>query len=215
MKSSASPIAVSSGFTVTARGRAAHGSDYETGIDAIQQMAPILERISQLEREIYPQQQHPLLGRPSVHASLIRGGSGLSTYPDRCELRIEHRTIPGQDGASILADWEGFLRDTAVAQKDDMVEVSLDFERPPLEVDPNEPIVKSLANVMTLQLGKKPTIGASFGWLDSALLVTAGIPTVILGPRGAGAHAAEEWVELESVYRCASILAETCAKWCA
>ena len=45
-------------------------------------------------------------------------------------------------------------------------------------------------------------------WTDGALFGAAGIPTVIFGPRGAGAHAAEEWVEVESLVRCAAVYAD-------
>ena len=202
-------------LTITTYGTAAHGSDYEQGVDAIQHLAPILEHIARLENEIYPKRRHPLLGRPSVHASLVNGGRGLSTYPDRCELRIEHRTLPGEDGAQLLTDWHAYLQELAHERDRFHAEVRLDFERPPLEIDPSEPIVGALASAFATRLGAKPPLSASFGWLDSALLVAAGIPTAIFGPCGAGAHAAEEWVELASVYRCSAVLAECCARWCA
>ena len=50
--------------------------------------------------------------------------------------------------------------------------------------------------------------------MDSAILADAGIETVVMGPCGAGAHAAEEWVDLESVHRFAEILVETAVSWC-
>lgn len=201
-------------ITLTIYGKAAHGSDYEQGVDAILHLAPILEHITKLETEIYPQRQHALLGRSSVHASLVRGGRGLSTYPDRCELRIEHRTLPGENGKQLIAEWQNFLHELAHEREDFQATVGLDIERPPLEIDPSEPIVRALASAYTTKLGGKPNMGASFGWLDSALLVAAGIPTAIYGPSGAGAHAAIEWVDLASVYRCAAALGECCANWC-
>jgi acetylornithine deacetylase len=50
--------------------------------------------------------------------------------------------------------------------------------------------------------------------MDAALLADAGIETVVIGPTGAGAHAAREWVELDSVERVAAILAETAVRFC-
>ena len=114
-------------LTITTYGTAAHGSDYEQGVDAIQHLAPILEHIARLENEIYPKRRHPLLGRSSVHASLVNGGRGLSTYPDRCELRIEHRTIPGEDGAQLLTDWHAYLQELAHERDRFHVEARLDF----------------------------------------------------------------------------------------
>ena len=201
-------------ITITTFGKAAHGSDYVNGLDAIQQMAPILERINYLEDEINPKRQHALLGRPSVHASQINGGLGLSTYPDRCVLQIEHRTLPGEEGDMILSEWQDFIQMQKRNRIDFNAEVILDFERPPLEIEPTEPIVKTVKSAYKYCYNSYANLGASFGWLDSAILVEAGIPTVIFGPKGFGAHAEIEWVDLESVNRCASVIAESCISWC-
>ena len=201
-------------ITITTFGKAAHGSDYVNGLDAIQQMAPILERIKYLEDEINPKYQHALLGRPSVHASQINGGLGLSTYPDHCVLQIEHRTLPGEEGNMILSEWQDFIQMQKRNRIDFDAEVILDFERPPLEIEPTEPIVNTVKSAYNHCFDSCANLGASFGWLDSAILVEAGIPTVIFGPKGFGAHAETEWVDLESVNRCAAVIAESCISWC-
>ncbi|MGN6810118.1 MAG: M20/M25/M40 family metallo-hydrolase, partial [Thermomicrobiales bacterium] len=64
-------------------------------------------------------------------------------------------------------------------------------------------------------LGRAPrVVGVPF-WADAAILAAAGIPTVIFGPGGAGAHAAEEWVSLAQTQQCADILVATSAEFCA
>jgi len=60
---------------IEVRGRAAHGSRYDVGIDAILESTPLLDELSRLEREVLPMRSHPLLGRPSLHVSTIEGGS--------------------------------------------------------------------------------------------------------------------------------------------
>jgi len=63
--------------------------------------------------------------------------------------------------------------------------------------------------------GRPPdAVGVPF-WADSALLASAGIPTVLFGPVGDGAHATEEWVDLDSTRRCADVLAAVAAEFCA
>ena len=82
---------------ITLRGRAAHGSRPDEGVDAIAAAGPgagPARRARRVARRVL----HPLLGRGSVHASLISGGTELATYPAACTLSIERRTLPGEDG---------------------------------------------------------------------------------------------------------------------
>ncbi|MGH2670108.1 MAG: M20/M25/M40 family metallo-hydrolase, partial [bacterium] len=62
--------------------------------------------------------------------------------------------------------------------------------------------------------GQSPRLIGEFPWFDAALLGAAGIPTVMFGPTGAGAHAAEEWVDLPSVLTCAAVLADLATRFC-
>src|SRR6185503_1919866 len=81
---------------VETQGIAAHGSRPDDGVDAIVMMGRVLGELDALERSFIAGRAHPLLGRPSLHASLIRGGRELSTYPDRCTLSVERRTVEGE-----------------------------------------------------------------------------------------------------------------------
>ena len=80
-------------ITLTAHGRAAHGSQPEQGTNAVTSMARLLLRLE----EALPDGSHPLVGRPTVNAALISGGSALNAVPDRCEVIVDRRTLPGGD----------------------------------------------------------------------------------------------------------------------
>jgi acetylornithine deacetylase len=88
------------------------------------------------------------------------------------------------------------------------------LSRPPFEVDEDAPLVDTLAREATRVLGRRPAMVGQTPWMDSALLSAAGIETVIMGGVGAGAHAAEEWVDLDSLARLAGVLAATAAEYC-
>ena len=81
---------------IETEGVAAHGSRPDLGVDAIAAMGNILTGLEQLARTLSAGRSHPLLGPGSIHASLIEGGRELSSYPDRCRLSVERRTIPGE-----------------------------------------------------------------------------------------------------------------------
>lgn len=205
------------GFTwheVTTRGRAAHGSRPDLGTDAIVHMGRVLGRLEDLQRELESRPAHPRLGHASVHASLIRGGQELSSYPERCTLHVERPTLPGETLKSIEAEWEALLRPLS-HESDFQAEQRVTLVRDAFEVAEDASIVKALREQAEQVLGRAPaSMGQSF-WMDAAFLAAAGIPTVVFGPHGAGAHAAEEWVDLASAEDCHAVLSATLAAFCA
>ncbi len=162
-------------------GRAAHGSRYEEGVDAIVKAGPVLTAIGELDTRL-AQSRHPLLGRGSVHASLIEGGAELSSYPARCTIGLERRTLPGETAAQVEAEISALSQ--GAQQRTLLV-------REPFEVDPEAEIVRAVAEAA----GGPELAGAPY-WADAAFLAAAGVPTVMYGAGGAGAHAAVEWVSV-------------------
>ncbi|MDB5045992.1 MAG: acetylornithine deacetylase [Deinococcus sp.] len=205
------------GFTwheITTHGRAAHGSRPDLGIDAIAHMGRVLGRLETLERTLSTREAHPLLGHASLHASLISGGQELSSYPHRCTLLVERRTLPGETPQQVTREIEVCLSDLAT-DSDFRAEHRLTLARDPFGIEQDAPIVQTLRQAAAQVLGQAPAvIGQSF-WMDSALLAAAGIPTVVFGPCGGGAHATEEWVDLASVDQCRQTLTATLHAFCA
>ncbi|MFN0178609.1 MAG: ArgE/DapE family deacylase [Gemmatimonadales bacterium] len=199
---------------VETRGRAAHGSRFNEGIDANMRMGRFLAELDHLEQELRARPAHPLVGPPSLHAATLAGGTGLSTYADRCVLAIERRTIPGETEASVMAEITGILDRLRARDPSFIGEARAFFVRDPFEVAPSAGIVTSLADAATTTLGHRPRMVGDTPWMDSALLAAAGIETVVFGPSGAGAHAAVEWVDVESVHQTAAVLAETAVRYC-
>jgi acetylornithine deacetylase len=153
------------------------------------------------------------VGPPSLHASLIEGGRELSSYPDRCVLQIERRTIPGEkqgvasdEVAAILArlgERDSEFRSTSRAM----------FARAPYEIAPSHNLPRLLQSAAGTVGASCDIIGMSF-WTDAAVLGEAGIPSVLFGPTGAGLHGLEEWVDVQSVLTCRDALVSLTRRWC-
>lgn len=190
------------GFEIETRGRAAHGSRSDLGIDAIAKMGPVLIELTALAERLLGGTAHPLLGTGSVHASLIEGGQEYSSYPERCLLTGERRTLPGETRAAV----ERELRALELAEP--RATLRMGFCRDPFEVSEGEEIVR----LTSLHAGTE-VVGMPF-WTDAALLAAAGIPTVVFGPAGEGAHAAVEWVDVASTQRCAEVLLAVATDFC-
>lgn len=199
---------------VETTGRAAHGSRFDLGIDANMRMGRFLAELEKLEQELRARPGHPLVGPPSLHAAMIQGGTELSAYAAACKLQIERRTIPGETEEQAVAEIQAIIDGLAAADDTFKATVRAFFSRPAFEVSPKAAIVQSLCQAVEDRLGHHALLVGQTPWMDSALLAAAGTETVVMGPAGAGAHAHEEWVDLESVYQTAHILAQVAVDYC-
>jgi acetylornithine deacetylase len=89
------------------------------------------------------------------------------------------------------------------------------FSREPMETPRDSEIVERLLANARPVLGSAPEVVGVPYWTDAALFSAAGIPAVVFGPGGEGAHAEVEWVDLGDVERVAEIVLATAADFCA
>jgi acetylornithine deacetylase len=192
-------------------GRSAHGSRPHLGIDAIMKTGPILQALHTLHGELATRRTHPTLGPGTLHASLITGGREESTIPERCLLTVERRTLPGESLADVEADITRLLQQCRDADADLTANARTTLARDPFETSPDEPIVQAVQRALDTT-GPAPA-GVSY-WADSAYIAAAGIPTVLFGPDGDGAHAKTEWVSISGTIQCARTLRDAAADFC-
>jgi acetylornithine deacetylase len=194
---------------IEVKGRAAHGSRPDEGRDAITETAPVLTRLAELQVALDAAPGHPLAGPGSVHASVIAGGQELSSYPARCRLALERRTAPGESVDDFRRECEALIAGIEHA------ELRMGLVRDPFEVDPGAAVVEAMRRAAEAATGRPAEIYGESYWMDAALIQAAGIPTVVFGPAGAGAHAVEEWVDLASVEACTEGLVAAARELCA
>ncbi len=200
--------------TVETFGKASHGSRYLDGIDAIAMMGRVLTRVDDLNAQYQRETPHPLCGHKSVHASLIEGGRELSTYPDYCKARFERRTLPNEDPSLIVEELSSITQQLRAQDVRFSATVNLDFVRNGYEIDSKHPLVGTLTRAIERQTGSSIAPVGGGGWKDSAILGARGIPTVIFGAGGQGAHSLQEWVEVSKVMNCARVIAEVIVALC-
>ena len=199
---------------VIVAGRAAHGSRYDIGVDAIRHAGLLLAELDLLEEKELVTHVHSLLGHASLHASLISGGIGMSTYPDRCVLHIERRTLPGERAIDALHEVQRACATVHARRPSFEAEVIARFSQNPSDVPIDAPIVRALAASLA-DAGMPAPIEGLSAWTDAALLNDAGIPAICFGPGDiALAHAAEEWVMEDEIERAADVLARLAGQWC-
>ncbi len=195
-------------------GVAAHGSRPHLGIDAIAKMGKVLVQLDLMDRNLRAKPTHDLLGSGSLHASIIQGGEEISMYPAYCKLLIERRTIPGESAESVEAEIQALLDEIAAADPDFEARCQATFYRSPFGIAGDHPLVQLLQHKAEAHLNRKVSLIGSSWWMDAALFAEKGVPTAILGPAGAGAHAKIEWVDLASVQQCVDIYTALISEFC-
>jgi len=199
---------------IVTHGRAAHGSRPEEGRDAIARMGRVLTALEGRDRELRAQPPTPFQGTGSLHASLISGGRELSSYPDRCTLEMERRTVDGETSETVLGEVETILERLRRADPDFRADARLVTFRPAHCLDAAHPLATTISSALARQGRPSAPKGMSF-WTDAAILSAAGTPSVLLGPGGAGLHSTQEYVLVDDVYACRDLLADAARAWCA
>jgi succinyl-diaminopimelate desuccinylase len=193
-------------ITATARGKAAHGSTPHLGVSAITSMARFLLRIA----EVLPDIEHPLVGRPSVNAALIDGGSAPNVVADRCVVEIDRRVIPGERAAGTVL--EPFDR-LAASIRAEHPEVDLSFAvklwTDAAETSEDSRIADLCRDAVRTETGREPIDTGLTGITDARFYINdRSIPTVILGPGSLTvAHMANESVEVAELVSAARVYA--------
>ncbi|CAN5252447.1 ArgE/DapE family deacylase [soil metagenome] len=197
-------------FEVAIIGRAAHGSMPEQGIDAIAQAGRVMAALDGLRARLEARPRHPVLGHGTVRVATIRGGVDAATVADSCTLTVERRFLPGETPDAVEAELRAAID---FAPGEAAVTTTRLVARGAFEASPDSPIVEMVARHAVAVLGAAVTRGEPF-WTDAALLADAGIPSLVIGVDGGGAHADQEWATTGSIQQLAEILQGTIAEFC-
>ncbi|KAL4964953.1 uncharacterized protein BDV14DRAFT_208986 [Aspergillus stella-maris] len=184
-------------------GVAAHGSDPTHGVDAILHAGWAL---SALENYASQLPVDDVLGPATLHCGLIQGGEEASSYPAKCTVTIEFRTVPGQTGESISSDIKSLLVGIQNEKKESgkefrFAEPRATLTRPPHKIASDHPLISTISRCAETVSVSSPSVQSVPFWCDAALLSEAGILAVVFGPSGHGLHGKEEWVEVNSLTR--------------
>jgi len=191
---------------IEVHGRAAHGSRPSEGLDAIVRMGRVLSHLERLDERLRHLPPDPLLGNASLHASTIVGGGELSTYPARCCLQMERRTLPGEALTTAEDELLAAVAELSAQDPHFKAEVRLLLARHPYGIAPKHWVTETLAGaVQSASLDVR--LGGLSYWTDAAVLGAAQIPTVLFGPRGQGLHSTSESVLIEDLEVCRQVLA--------
>jgi acetylornithine deacetylase/succinyl-diaminopimelate desuccinylase family protein len=200
-------------FTATAFGKAAHGSQPHLGVNAITSMSRFLLRLP----EVLPDLAHPLVGRPTVNAALIEGGSAPNVVPDRCTVDIDRRVIPGEtEPAKVRAPFLALVESLRAAHPEVEIEVELREWSDAAEAPIDSRIAALARDAVERETGARPADVGFTGITDARFYINqAKIPTVIVGPGSLTvAHTADESVAVDELVAAARSYARIVVGFC-
>jgi acetylornithine deacetylase len=188
------------------RGRAAHGSRPDVGIDAIRHAGLYLAALDAYADRLSARPEHPLLAHGSFHAGTIRGGSAESVYPDWCELVLERRTLPGDAPEATMSELAEVLDEVRAREPTLDASLEMTLERPGTEVPGDHRLVRGLMDSCA-EAGVTAAVQGMTAWVDAAFLNEAGVAAVCFGPGSIEqAHTHDEWVDVDEIRVCADVL---------
>lgn len=197
---------------IETRGRAAHGSRPADGRDAILKMGRVLAGLETLNRRLQAGEAHRLLGTASLHASIITGGRELSSYPDRCVLQVERRTLPNEPLDVGWLELRALLDQLAREDQEFEADARQMLSRSAYEIDRSNALPE-LVRSTAASMGCESSVTGMTYWSDAAILGAAGIPSVLFGPGGAGLHSKQEHVKINEVLRCRDVLVDAARRF--
>jgi acetylornithine deacetylase len=201
-------------YELVSEGVEAAGDDPEHGVDAISLFGPVLTGVAELDRTL--EAAGRVAGcRGSVHASVIGGGASYPSYPSECRLAVERCLIPGESVESCDGEVRRLLEEAERADRRFRGSWTRVIGRRPVSVAADEPVVTALVDAAASELDREIAARFDMGWMDSGILVEAGIPCVAFGPAGHGEHTAEEWVDIHSLDVCSRVLERAARRFCA
>lgn len=200
---------------IDVHGVAAHGSRPDLGYDAIAKSGYVLVALDCYAAELQRRETDPAVGPPSAHASLIRGGEEECSYPARCTITLERRTVAGESPVTVERELRDVLDEIAAVTPDFRCDLRVTFSRPPFHMAEDAALTQLVRKHAERVTHDETRVTEAAYWTDSALLLEAGIPAILFGPRGEGFHAKDEFVYTDPIVQTTQILTQVAKEFCA
>ena len=177
---------------VSTKGKSAHGSTPELGVNAIASMKTLLDELDNYKIRFKP---HKLLGGCSMSVNTISGGKEINVVPDECEIKIDIRTLPGQNCQEIISDFEKIFAKLKRENPQFEAEVSIIREVGALETDSSCGFVKDFCSAV--EVSETKAVGFT---TDGPHFAPLGAPVVIFGPgKSELCHKPDEYIDIADV----------------
>ena len=180
------------------RGKAAHGARPELGVNAVHEMAQVVDILQTDYAKMLRGRKHRLLGHPTISVGSINGGTQPNIVPAKCVASADRRLLPGETHASVFAEIQALLRKRGL-------QATIGCAKNPglpMEADMRLPLVQQF-----LKSARQAKPAGVDYFCDASVLAHGGIPSVVFGPGDiAQAHTSNEWISIRSLDQATQML---------
>jgi acetylornithine deacetylase/succinyl-diaminopimelate desuccinylase family protein len=191
---------------IIVRGKASHAGRPHLGVNAISYGAKLIEAIHSMK---FKNRNDAFeIPEPNISVTMMNGGTKENVIPDRCDLTLDRRMIPGETTETVMKELRGVIDPILKKEKDLKIEIKM---RPnywdPYLISESEPIVQAAIESFKEVTGRKPEISAKAACTDAShIFHLGGIPTVLIGPGNETlSHKVDECVSIEKLISSAEI----------
>ena len=200
-------------WLISVTGTSAHGAMPQLGHNAIYDGARVALALETYAQELANRPPHPLLGPSTVNVGRVAGGSSVNIVPDSCELEVEQRLLPGEDGRQAVRDCETWLREHVGGEIRFVVNEPYLVD-PALDTPQAAAVVYAIGDAHQAEFGSPSAIEGAHYCTDGSKLAQAGIETVVCGPGNiAQAHTCDEFIEIEQVEKAVRLYRRMIERW--
>ena len=189
-----------------AEGVTAHGSMPDKGVNAVMKAARAAVRLDDFD---FNEKRHAVLGAPTLNVGTFHGGLNINSVPDRAEIGLDLRTIPGQSHAA--------LKTGIAAAMGQEVTLESTMDVGAIWTDPEHPWIAKVFSIARDILGEMPSPRGATYFTDGALLQPAlgDVPAIVLGPGEPHlAHQTDEYCLVSRIDQAVAMYERIIDDWC-
>lgn len=174
---------------VIAKGKAAHGSRPEEGLNAIEKLVKVVPKLKEYEKKI-GKVRHKKLGKATLNIGKIRGGAAPNIVPNYAEMCLDRRIVIGENVDKVVKEMRRVVKplQLKVVTRIEPVETLVDSE-----------IVKLVRKVVEEERMK---FGVDYltGTTELSEMAAKGIKGIVFGTaQTKQAHTENEFISLKDL----------------
>lgn len=197
-------------FDVTIRGRQAHASTPELGINAIDKAVNFIGSLRKY-RNIIKRRKNPLVGNARCTVTMMQGGIKANIIPESCFITLDRRLLPSEQVVTVEEEIRNILLQMEIQDPEFKWEIKRLKVYEAAEIPRSSEIARIMRKNVEEITGEMPEpYGTAFSTDVRNFINDAKMPAITWGPGDPGiAHTFDEYIDVKQIVNSVKILVLT------